>query len=272
MKANFDQIDLQVVFVMNLLLNAEQSCARLSAGLEGPRRGRMAVVASKWTKAPQKAGARGPGGIRALSSSGQETSRARANKTNANTNYVVRRIKGVPVRVREEPPPPRGKSENLSEEEAKGKYDEDMDAVDFEDEDDSDMDAESDLDPEAPSPTESEEEEDHVDARNTQGQGVDARNTVDENSVVKEEGEHQQSYVVVTSMKKLNTKGEIIELGESQLISEEDLFIEKIVQNNIKKTDYDNVQWSDIEESDEHKNIISNLNLNGMNTILLYGP
>ena len=74
------------------------------------------------------------------------------------------------------------------------------------------------------------------------------------------------------TMKKLNTKGEIIELGESQLISEEDLFIEKIVQNNIKKTDYDNVQWSDIEESDEHKNIISNLNLNGMNTILLYGP
>jgi len=54
------------------------------------------------------------------------------------------------------------------------------------------------------------------------------------------------------TIKKLNKQGEIIELGESQMISEEDLFIQKIVQNNIKKTDYDSVQWSDIEESEEH--------------------
>jgi len=54
------------------------------------------------------------------------------------------------------------------------------------------------------------------------------------------------------TIKKLNKQGEIIELGESQMISEEDLFIQKIVQNNIKKTDYDSVQLSDIEESEEH--------------------
>jgi hypothetical protein len=37
------------------------------------------------------------------------------------------------------------------------------------------------------------------------------------------------------------------------MISEEDLFIQKIVQDNIKKTDYDNIQWTDIEESEENK-------------------
>ena len=37
------------------------------------------------------------------------------------------------------------------------------------------------------------------------------------------------------------------------MISEEDLFIQKIVQDNIKKTDDDNIQWTDIEESEENK-------------------
>lgn len=55
------------------------------------------------------------------------------------------------------------------------------------------------------------------------------------------------------TIKKLSTNGQIIELGESQMVSEEDLFIQKILQNNILKTDFEKVQWSDIEESEEHK-------------------
>ena len=55
------------------------------------------------------------------------------------------------------------------------------------------------------------------------------------------------------TIKKLSTNGQIIELGESQMVSEEDLFIQKILQNNILKTDFEKVQWSDIEESGEHE-------------------
>ena len=43
------------------------------------------------------------------------------------------------------------------------------------------------------------------------------------------------------TIKKLSTNGQIIELGESQMVSEEDLFIQKILQNNILKTDFEKV-------------------------------
>lgn len=59
--------------------------------------------------------------------------------------------------------------------------------------------------------------------------GAKDEEDVDEFRMLAPDKFRQRSTLGRGTIKKLNTKGEIIELGESQLVSEEDIFIQKIV-------------------------------------------
>ena len=113
-KHRADGVDLQIVFAMNLLLNAEQTVSRLAAGLASDVGGggvvsEMAVVASRWTRPVRTQEQRTHGARKTnaqLDGVGDEQTTGAANNTTGATAFatkkkknVVRRVKGVPVRM-----------------------------------------------------------------------------------------------------------------------------------------------------------------------------